>query len=144
MDRHGFKQHGRAILETAKDHLASALQGAPDEGWTAVEWAEAAGLLLDDAKFPAVFAHHLGPVLLVEGRAASAGDGALPRYRSAASRPRQPETVGAAATAAPQVWGTASNAAIQAVGAPTQGAPQGVADEGQDSPPEGHEGPWIP
>ncbi len=144
MDRHGFKQHGRAILETAKDHLASALEGAPDEGWTAVEWAEAAGLLIDDAKFPAVFAHHIGPVLLRDGRAASAGDGALSRYRSAAQKQTQPGTTAAAATAAPQVWASASESTVQSSGGPAPSVPRGVADEGQDSPPDDHDGPWIP
>jgi hypothetical protein len=50
------QQHGQAILETAKDHLAAVLEGAPRDGWTAIEWAEAAGLRLDGASFAAVFA----------------------------------------------------------------------------------------
>ncbi|MEE2828558.1 MAG: hypothetical protein VX498_05190 [Myxococcota bacterium] len=75
-----LKSHGRAILETAKDHLIAVLVDAPDEGWTAAEWAAAAGLLLDGAGFPAVVAHHLAPILVQEGRASSVGDGVLARF----------------------------------------------------------------
>jgi len=75
-----LKDHGQAILETAKDHLVAALEDAPIEGWTAIEWAEAAGLLLTGASFPAVIAHHLAAVLVREGRASDVGEGAMARF----------------------------------------------------------------
>jgi hypothetical protein len=78
--------HGQAILETAKDHLVAALDGAPEDGWTSIEWADAAGLLLTDASFPAVIVHHLAVVLVREGRASDVGDGALARFSPAQRR----------------------------------------------------------
>jgi hypothetical protein len=145
MNRHALQSHGRAILETAKDHLADALNKAPEEGWTAVEWAEAAGLLLDDAKFPAVFAHHLGPVLVAEGRALLVGEQGLAHFVPARRKVREPETVQASATAAPEVWGaTRSAAGVEERHAerPPSNFPAGVADEEEGPPPDGS--PWIP
>jgi hypothetical protein len=139
------QSHGRAILETAKDHLSSALSAAPDDGWTAVEWAEAAGLLLDDANFPAVFAHHLGPVLIGEGRAQDIGDGVLSRYVPARRKVEEPVSAQASATSAPQVWGSASNAAgveVREVTEAPAGFPEGVADS--ETRPDDDSGPWIP
>lgn len=137
--------HGRAILETAKDHLAAALRHAPDAGWTAVEWAEAAGLLLDDANFPAVFAHHLGPVLVGEGRAQQVGVGGLARFAPARRTVAEPASAHAAATSAPQVWGTGSSAAgveEHHVEQPPGDFPRGVADEEEGPKPDS--GAWIP
>ena len=146
MDQDALKSHGRAILETAKDHLAAALSQAPETGWTAVEWAEGAGLLLDDANFPAVFAHHLGPVLAAEGRAQEVGGGGLARFAPARKRVEEPESVQASATSAPQVWGAASSATgveVRDVQKAPDAFPQGVADEELERPPS-DEGPWIP
>jgi hypothetical protein len=80
MPNASLKDHGQAILETAKDHLVAALEDAPEQGWTAIEWAESAGLLLPGASFPAVIAHHLAVVLVSEGRASNIGEGALARF----------------------------------------------------------------
>jgi hypothetical protein len=146
-----FKDHGKAILETAKDHLAAALDQAPAGGWTAVEWAEAAGLLLDGAAFPAVVAHHLGPVLAQEGRARITDAGGLPRFAPAERRaaPADPPGAGegsarAAATSSPQLWSGAPAEEVFVDGsAAPAGAGGGPEDEGQ-KPPPGHHGPWIP
>lgn len=145
MNPNALKSHGRAILETAKDHLAAALSQAPDAGWTAAEWAEAAGLTLDDANFPAVFAHHLGPLLVLEGRAQQLGDPGLARFAPARRVVEEPESAQASATAAPQVWGAATNpsgTAVQHVDQAPTGFPEGVGDN--EARPEGDSGPWIP
>ncbi len=101
-----IKDHGREIIETAKDHLVAALASAPASGWTAVQWAEAAGVLIDGAKFPAVLTHHVAPVLVGEGRAlVAADDGGISRYCSAPPTARvviQGQV--AHATTAPRVW----------------------------------------
>lgn len=96
-----LQAHGRAILEAAKDHLAAALASAPADGWTAAEWASAAGLLLDGAPFGAVFAHHLGTVLVAEGRAIQVGGGPLPRFCGTRAAVEQPQGAVSAATNAP-------------------------------------------
>lgn len=106
MTPRALKDHGREIIETAKDHLVAALAAAPATGWTAVQWAEAAGVLLDGAKFPAVLTHHVAPVLVGEGRAKVVEeDGGIARY-GAAPPPAPVRVEGglAHATAAPQVW----------------------------------------
>jgi hypothetical protein len=116
MNENRLKQHGQAILEAAKDHLHAALESAPPTGWTAVEWAEQAGLLLEGASFAAVFAHHLGPVLLREGRAAEVGDGAIPRYTVRRAGVEQPAGAVSAATSAPEPWSpTTTGGAFQAL-----------------------------
>ena len=106
-----LQDHGRAIIETAKDHLVAALESAPDEGWTAVEWAAAGGLLIDEANFPAVFAHHLAPVLVQEGRALVVEVGGLTRYTRLGEGTVEEESPAgsarAAAPTAPQVWSSA-------------------------------------
>jgi len=106
MTSRALTDHGREIIETAKDHLIAALASSPAGGWTAAEWAEAAGVLIDGAKFPAVLAHHVAPVLVGEGRVTVASEtGGLARYAAAA-----PRSVAAgkghmaSAVAAPQVW----------------------------------------
>ncbi len=99
-----LKDHGRAIIETAKDHLVAALQAAPEDGWTAVELAVAAGLLVDEANFPAVLAHHLAPVLTAEGRATVVEKGGLIRYTAVEQTIADEASPMAAATSAPQVW----------------------------------------
>lgn len=105
MTPRALKDHGREIIETAKDHLVAALAMAPTTGWTAVQWAEAAGVLLDGAKFPAVLTHHVAPVLVAEGRAMVVDEeGGLCRY--GAAPPRALEKIQgqvARATAAPMV-----------------------------------------
>ena len=103
MSKSALKHHGQAILETAKDHLVAALDDAPDAGWTAVEWAEEAGLLLTGASFPAVIAHHLAAVLVGEGRAVDVGDGALPRFASGKRQHAEESGAVAKAVAAPSV-----------------------------------------
>lgn len=106
MTTRAIKDHGREIIETAKDHLIAALASAPPSGWTAVQWAEAAGVMIDGAKFPAVLTHHVAPVLVAEGRTEIVDDGGgISRY--CAPPPSAPvQIVGhvAQATAAPQVW----------------------------------------
>lgn len=106
MTPRALKDHGREIIETAKDHLVAALASAPPDGWTAVEWAENAGVLLDGAKFPAVLTHHVAPVLLAEGRISKTSDiGGIARYGAAPPRHATPGRGRvASATAAPQVW----------------------------------------
>ena len=144
MNTRTLKEHGRAILETAKDHLVAALEGAPEDGWTAVEWATAAGLLVDEASFSAVFAHHLAPVLVSEGRARVVGEGGLARYSSIQAAREESHSAVAAATSAPQVWSGGAEGELQ-VGEPLQSNfPEGEADEASGGPPEGHDGPWIP
>lgn len=139
-----LKDHGRAIMETAKDHLAAALESAPEAGWTVVEWAGSAGLLIDEARFPAVFAHHLGPVLVKEGRARVVEEGGLARYTGIGeSTVEEDSTAGsprAAATTAPQVWNSGPAAETFVDGE----FPAGEAEAEAEGPPEGHEGPWIP
>ncbi|MCO4768554.1 MAG: hypothetical protein KDA24_00880 [Deltaproteobacteria bacterium] len=111
MTPRALKDHGREIIETAKDHLVAALASAPAAGWTAAEWADAAGVLIDGAKFPAVLAHHVAPVLVSEGRILLASeDGGIARYGAAAPR-STPHGTGrvASATAAPQVWAPATD-----------------------------------
>ncbi len=103
MSQSALKDHGRAILETAKDHLMAALAGAPDEGWTAVEWAESAGLLLDGASFPAVVAHHIAPILVREGRASEIGAGGLARFHPGQQSREESSAAVAKAMAAPDV-----------------------------------------
>ena len=102
-----LKDHGRAIIETAKDHLVAALQSAPPDGWTAVEWAVAAGLLVDEANFPAVLAHHLAPILAKEGRAKIVEKAGLTRYTGVEEAVTDQSSPMAAATSAPQVWSSA-------------------------------------
>jgi hypothetical protein len=113
MTPRALKDHGREIIETAKDHLVAALALSPAEGWTAAEWAEAAGVLLDGAKFPAVLTHHVAHVLLAEGRVTITSEsGGLSRYGAAA--PRHSHTgmgAAAAATAAPHVWAASTDPA---------------------------------
>ena len=106
MTNRALKDHGREIIETAKDHLVAALAAAPTSGWTAVQWGEAAGVLLDGAKFPAVLTHHVAPVLVAEGRAIVVlDDGGMARYGSAPPpAPVRVEGQVANATAAPHVW----------------------------------------
>ena len=106
MTPRALKSHGREIIETAKDHLVAALASAPPRGWTAAEWAEAAGVLVDGAKFPAVLAHHVAPVLVAEGRTVVASeDGGIARYGAAAPRTGPtPKGTLAQATHAPEVW----------------------------------------
>jgi len=143
MSTNTLKEHGQAIMETAKDHLVAALQNAPDDGWTAVEWAQAAGLLLDGANFPAVLTHHVAPVLVGEGRARVVGEGGLARYSSVQEAHEESHSVMAAATSAPQVWDTSPEGAETAE--VLQGSfPEGTADEEAEGPPDGHDGPWIP
>jgi len=105
MTPRALKDHGRELIETAKDHLVAALAMSPPEGWSAAEWAEAAGVLLDGAKFPAVLTHHVAPVLVAEGRVRVASEqGGMARY--AAAPPRHVPSGGgivASATAAPQI-----------------------------------------
>ncbi|MBN92853.1 MAG: hypothetical protein CL928_02125 [Deltaproteobacteria bacterium] len=117
-----LQDHGRAIIETAKDHLVAALESAPDAGWTAVEWAEAGGLLIDEANFPAVFAHHLAPVLVKEGRALVVEEGGLTRYTRIGEGTVDDESPAgsarAAATTAPQVWNSAAPEGLQVDSAP--------------------------
>ncbi len=145
MNESTLKEHGRAILETAKDHLVAALEGAPEEGWTAVEWASASGLQLDGSSFPAVFAHHIAPVLVAEERARVVGEGGLARYSSIQSAREESQSTIAAATSAPQVWsGGGASGELQLEAPLQQSFPEGDADEGQAGPPEGHDGPWIP
>ncbi len=146
MSSNPLKDHGRAIIETTKDHLVAALGSAPEDGWTAVEWAEAGGLLLDGASFPAVFAHHIAPVLVREGRARVVDeDAGLARYGSVHGAVEESHSAVAAATQAPQVWSAGAVGGELQVDGPLQAAfPDGDADEGKNSPPEDHEGPWIP
>jgi len=136
--------HGRAIIETAKDHLIAALDRAPDAGWTAVEWADAGGLLIDEANFPAVFAHHLAPVLVKEGRALVVEEGGLTRYTRIGERTVEDESPAgsarAAATTAPQVWSSGPSEEAFVDGE----FPAGEEDTKEEGPPDGHEGPWIP
>ncbi len=108
MQTRAIKDHGREIIETAKDHLVAALASAPVAGWTAAEWAEAAGVLIDGALFPAVLTHHVAPVLVAEGRTLLVGeDGGIARYGAAPpAAPAKLEGHVAHATAAPQVWPT--------------------------------------
>jgi len=103
MSTAALKHHGQAILETAKDHLVAALEGAPEQGWTSAEWAEAAGLLMPDASFPAVIVHHLAIVLVREGRASDIGDGAIARFAQAQRRLIEESGAVAKAVAAPSV-----------------------------------------
>jgi hypothetical protein len=103
MSKAALKDHGQAILETAKDHLVAALEAAPEQGWTSIEWADAAGLLMADASFPAVIVHHLANVLVREGRASDVGDGALGRFGQARRRIIEESGAVANAVAAPSV-----------------------------------------
>jgi len=135
-----LKDHGRAIIETAKDHLVAALQAAPEDGWTAVQWAIAAGLLVDEANFPAVLAHHLAPILAGEGRAKILEKGGLTRYTAIEAALAEDPSPMAAATSAPQVWSSAPADEVFVDG----DFPQAPEEEEADSPPEDHEGPWIP
>jgi len=135
-----LKDHGRAIIETAKDHLVAALQAAPEDGWTAVELAVAAGLLVDEANFPAVLAHHLAPILAAEGRAKIVEKGGLTRYAAVEEAVTDQSSPMAAATAAPQVWSSAPAEEVFVDG----DFPKSPEEEEADSPPDDHEGPWIP
>jgi hypothetical protein len=135
-----LKDHGRAIIETAKDHLVAALQAAPQDGWTAVELAVAAGLLVDEANFPAVLAHHLAPILATEGRATIVEKGGLTRYTAVDEAVTDQSSPIAAATSAPQVWSSAPAEEVFVDG----DYPQSPDEEDAESPPEDHEGPWIP
>ncbi len=135
-----LKDHGRAIIETAKDHLVAALQAAPEDGWTAVELAVAGGLLVDEANFPAVLAHHLAPILASEGRARIVEVGGLTRYTAIRESLADQSSPMAAATSAPQVWSSAPADEVFVDG----DFPQAPEEAEADSPPEDHEGPWIP
>ena len=135
-----LKDHGRAIIETAKDHLVAALQESPEAGWTAVELAVAAGLLVDEANFPAVLAHHLTPILATEGRALIVEQGGLTRYTAVPASVADQSSPMAAATSAPQVWSNAPTEEVFVDGA----YPQSSEENEADSPPDDHEGPWIP
>jgi|GEM_PF-2421038 len=139
------QHHGQAILETAKDHLAAVLEAAPRTGWSAVEWAEAAGLLLEGAPFAAVFAHHMAPVLVREGRVALVGEDPLPRYSTARPSVDEAAAPQGAATSAPQPWEGATDARVTAIVPGHPDFPQGAADEEEEQgPPPGLTGPWIP
>ena len=135
-----LKDHGRAIIETAKDHLVAALQAAPEDGWTAVQLAVAAGLLVDEANFPAVLAHHLAPILANEGRATIVEKAGLTRYTAVGEAVTDQSSPMAAATAAPQVWSSDPAEEVFVDG----DFPQGTDEPESDSPPDDHEGPWIP
>ncbi len=135
-----LKDHGRAIIETAKDHLVAALQAAPEEGWTSVELAFAAGLLVDEANFPAVLAHHLAPILAKEGRAKLIEKGGLTRYTAVGEAVTDQSSPMAAATSAPQVWSSAPAEEVFVDG----DFPQSPEEAEAETPPEDHEGPWIP
>jgi hypothetical protein len=105
-----MRDHGRAVIETAKDHLVAALSVSPPRGWTAAEWAQAAGVLIDGAAFPAVLVHHVAPVLVAEGRATAVGesDGVVRYGAAAVPSPLRTEEFDAsalqAATHAPMVF----------------------------------------
>jgi hypothetical protein len=135
-----LKDHGRAIIETAKDHLVAALEAAPEEGWTAVELAIAGGLLVDEANFPAVLAHHLAPILAKEGRARIVEEGGLTRYTAVRESLADQSSPMAAATSAPQVWSGSPADEVFVDG----DFPQSPQEDEADQAPDDHEGPWIP
>ncbi len=137
------KDHGLAIIETAKDHLAAALELAPEDGWSIVEWADAAGLIISGANFPAVFAHHIAPVLVREGRAYAVEKGGLARYSLTAQKPaEQGISPMASATSAPQLWSSAPQEEVFVDGQFPEGEAEDEAEGEAD--PDGHDGPWIP
>jgi hypothetical protein len=145
MSTTSLTEHGRAILETAKDHLVAALAEAPEEGWTAADWAAAAGLSLDGATFPGVFVHHIAPVLVAEGRASQVGEDTVARYCAVEEEKEESHSVAAAATAAPQVWSGTPTGEMEVPTALLQAEfPEGEADVEQEAKPTDHEGPWIP
>ncbi|MBJ92848.1 MAG: hypothetical protein CMP23_00075 [Rickettsiales bacterium] len=135
-----LKDHGLAIIETAKDHLVAALEAAPEEGWTAVELAVASGLLVDEASFPAVITHHLGPTLVKEGRARIVEKAGLTRYTAIREALTDQSSPMAAATSAPQVWSSAPTEEVFVDGE----FPQSPEEAEAEGPPADHEGPWIP
>ncbi|MCP4873196.1 MAG: hypothetical protein GY898_31260 [Proteobacteria bacterium] len=145
MSTTSLKEHGRAILETAKDHLVAALAEAPEEGWTAADWAAEAGLSLEGASFAAVVVHHVAPVLVGEGRAQVVGDETVARYTAAPASKEESHSAVAAATSAPQVWsGTLSGELEVPADLMKAEFPQGEADLEAEQKPTDHEGPWIP
>ncbi len=145
MSTEQLKQHGSAILEAAKDHLVAVLAAAPEEGWTAVEWAGAAGLLLGGGTFEAVFAHHLAPVLVSEGRAVQVGEEAVARFRPADESKEESHSAMAAATSAPQVWSSTASGELEVPQTILQQEfPAGEADIEAEKKPTDHDGPWIP
>lgn len=148
---------GREIVETIKDHMVRVLAGAPEDGWTAVRWADEAGLLVEPSSFPAALVHHLAPILVREGRARQLGEAGLASYVAAAGavhagREPGPLPVAEAPALAPHLWSDAPGTDDGQVEIERRGEvdglggsfPEGSADEGADRPPEGHGGPWIP
>jgi len=145
MSTTSLEEHGRAILETAKDHLVAALAEAPEEGWEASAWATAAGLSLVGASFPAVVVHHIASVLVAEGRARQVGEETVARYRAIAESKEESHNAVAAATAAPQVWSGTLSGEMEVPAALMKAEfPQGDADLEAEAKPTDHEGPWIP
>lgn len=133
-----LKDHGQAILETAKDHMIAALEAAPSEGWNSIEWADAAGLLMTDASFPAVIVHHLASVLVREGRAADVGDGAVARFGKARRRIIQESGAVANAVAAPAVGPSPEPLAV------TEQSIDHDTVEAVDGAEAAAKGPWSP
>jgi len=138
MSTAALKDHGQAILETAKDHMIAALEAAPSEGWSSIEWADAAGLLMTDASFPAVIVHHLAAVLVREGRAADVGDGAVARFGKSQRRIIQESGAVANAVAAPAV-----GPSPEPLAATEQSMDHGTV-EAVDGAEAAAEGPWSP
>lgn len=145
MSTTSLKEHGQAILETAKDHLVAALAEAPEEGWTAADWATEAGLSLEGASFAAVIVHHVAPVLVAEGRADLVGEATVARYTAVARSNEESHSAVAAATSAPEVWSGTLSGELEVPAALMKAEfPQGEADIEAEQKPTDHEGPWIP